>query len=414
MEIKLPKNLCLAPFAYLTFDPAKNVSPCPALGGSLWKFPGKSLEQIWEIKELTDFRNTMLEDQKHKVCARCWDEESLGMSSERTMLWNPDTDPTGMSTNILESKKTPVQVLADYKRGPMQLAIKVGNVCNLRCRSCNSVDSVTLSAEGRYYKKHYGLTNEWYLKETKTKVFTDQQITEIATMCANVQRIEFYGGEPLLDKQLPNLLRQLSVMGLSNNIDINISTNLTQPLTDELVDILKNYRSLNLSLSMDGWGDKFTYLRHPGDWASAYNNVRNFIKLALSRKIPLSLRPVITVTIMNVHHLPELVANIKRYFGLTPFLILARYPGHYNIRNIPENISNELIKNLQQVKDFDFSAIIEALRKPGVPELWDEFKQWTAIIDDYRKESFVETFTDYTELIRKYEPNFLIKVAKDS
>lgn len=407
MEIKLPEHLCLAPFAYLTFDPATNVSPCPALGGSVWKFPGKSLKQVWEIKELKDFREVMLNNQKHKVCARCWEEESVGMLSERTMLWNPATDPTGTTTDILESSKTPVQVLTDYQRGPMQLAIKVGNVCNLRCRSCNSVDSVTLSVEALYYEKKYGLKNILYLKETETKVFTDAQIQEITMMCGNVKRIEFYGGEPLLDKQLPKLLNRLVELGLSKNIDINISTNLTQPLTDELIDILKNYRSLNLSLSMDGWEEKFTYLRHPGNWDYVYNNVRTFIKLALSKKIPLSLRPVITVTSMNVHHLPELVANMKKHFRLTPFLILARAPDHYSVRNIPDNISKELILRLQHDNGYDFTPIIEALRTPHNPRFWNEFKQWTSIIDQYRKESFAEVFPEYTELIRKYEPDFL-------
>lgn len=403
----LPKNLCLAPFAYLTFDPATNVSPCPALGGSVWKFPGQSLEQVWSNDELKNFRDGMLNNQKHKVCSRCWDEEAVGMLSERTMLWNPATDPSGTTTDILESGKTPVQVLHDYRHGPMQLAIKVGNVCNLRCRSCNSVDSVTLSVEARYYEKTYGLKNILYLKETETKVFTDQQIEDITKMCSNVKRIEFYGGEPLLDKQLPKLLTRLTDMGLSKNIDINISTNLTQPLTDELIDIIKNYRSLNLSLSMDGWEEKFTYLRHPGDWDYAYNNVRKFIKLAVSKKIPLSLRPVITVTNMNVHHLPDLVTNMKKHFRLSPFLILARTPEHYSVRNIPENISHELIERLQQTEGFDFSPIIEALKNRPNPTYWSEFKQWTAIIDQYRKESFATVFPEYTALIRKYEPDFL-------
>lgn len=405
----LPKNLCLAPFAYLTFDPATNVSPCPALGGSTWNFKGKSLSEVWQSQELQDLRAGMLDNQKFKICSRCWEEESVGMRSERTLLWDPDKDPNGTTTQVLETTITPEQVLRPdrYGQGPMQLAIKVGNVCNLRCRSCNAADSVTLSVEGRYYAEKYGLTNNFYLKETETKVFTDQQIDDIVAMCGNVRRIEFYGGEPLLDRQLPRLLTKLIELGRADKIDLNISTNITQPINEDLVNILSRFRSLNLSLSMDGWAEKFTYLRHPANWDDAYQRVKDFIKLTISRRISMKLTPVVTVTAMNVHHLPELVDNMYRHFRLRPFLILARFPKYFSVRAIPEEISQPLISRLSEYTAYDFGPIIRALQEPKHPEHWKEFTQWTAMIDQYRHESFADTFPEYTQLIRTYDPNFL-------
>lgn len=409
---KYPPNICLAPFAYLTFDPNKNVSPCPALGGSVWQFPGQTMEQIWNNERVVEFREKMLDNQKHSVCARCWEEEEIGFTSQRTRLWNMSADPDGTTTDILESGATPQEILepANYLKGPMQLAIKISNVCNLRCRSCNSRDSVTLAVEGEYYANEYNLIGKenMYILENESKTFSDEQIDDIVNICSNVRRIEFYGGEPLLDKQLPRLLQKLIDVGYAPNITINISTNITQELTPKLIDILTSFNSVNFNLSIDGWGEKFSYLRHPGDWDFVYKNIYKFIKIAISSKIQIKLLPVITVTSMNVYYLPELVDNLKKKFRLVPFMIIARLPNHFNIRHIPAPIAKEVIDSLQAYTDYDFSSIIKLLNADADPKFWASFEKWIRIMDSYRKEDFAKTFPEYTELIRKHNPEFLL------
>ena len=400
-----PANICLAPFTYLTFDPANNVSPCPALGGSVWRFGDQTIHKIWTSPELTAFRQDMLENRRHDVCSRCWEEEAVGMPSQRTRLWDMSSDPSGTKTGILETAITPADVLqpATYTKGPMQLAIKISNVCNLRCRSCNSNDSVTLSVEGRYYNENYQLRDNVYFQETTAKTFTDQQIDDVVDMCHNVRRLEFYGGEPLLDKQLPRLLQKLIDRRYSKQITINISTNITQALTTSLVKLLLAFEKVQINLSMDGWAEKFEYLRHPGNWHQVYRNVFAFIKASIASSGRIKLLPVITVTTMNVHHLPDLVANMKQHFRLTPFLILCRKPYYFSVRNIPEPIAKEIISKLNSCPDYDFAAISRALAEPADPEMWDEFKSWTQMIDQYRKESFSASFPEYADLIKRHD-----------
>ena len=411
-KVKYPPNVCLAPFAYLTFDPNKNVSPCPALGGSVWKFPTQTMKQIWNNEQVVEFRDHMLNNKRHDVCSRCWEEEEIGFTSQRTRLWNMSNDPDGTTTNILESGRTPQDVLepANYLKGPMQLAIKISNVCNLRCRSCNSRDSVTLAVEGEYYAETYGLIGEenMYIMEKESKTFTDEQIDDIVSICSNVRRIEFYGGEPLLDKQLPRLLQKLIDTGYASEITINISTNLTQELTPTLVGILNSFKSVNFNLSIDGWEEKFTYIRHPGNWDFVYKNVLKFIKFAITSKTQIKLLPVITVTSMNVYYLPELVENLKKKFRLTPFLIIARLPDHFSIRHIPEPIAQEVAAKLKAYTDYDFSSIVKLLEAPADPVFWTGFKKWIRIMDEYRKEDFAATFPEYTDLIRKHDAEFLL------
>jgi MoaA/NifB/PqqE/SkfB family radical SAM enzyme len=186
--MKQPPNLCNAPFTHFTMDANLNASPCPALGGSIWNFGGQELRTVWNSETLDNFRRHMLNNGKHDVCKRCWDEEKVGFTSERLKI-----NEQGHS-------------IENYKKGPVQLALKISNVCNLRCRSCNSADSVTLSVEGKKYAKHSEWKNNFYIKETKRKEFTNKQIDEIVEWSGNLKRLEIYGGEPLLDVQTFNLL----------------------------------------------------------------------------------------------------------------------------------------------------------------------------------------------------------------
>lgn len=404
---QLPKNLCLAPFSMITFDPATNVSPCPALGGSTWNFKGQSLKEIWTNKTVDDFRQHMLDNGKHEVCNRCWYEESVGMDSQRSRLYNPDSDPTGIIPTMFGPDDTPVKILETYKQGPLQLAIKVGNVCNLRCRSCNSADSVTLSIEGQYYADTYGFKNNIWLLETEPKVFTDQQIDGIVNVCDNVRRIEFYGGEPLVDKQMPKLLKKLVDLGLAKKIQLNISTNITHRMDDSLISILGQFEQVNINLSIDGWGDKFTYLRHPAEWDKVYANIKWFINLRDSQKINMSLLPVATVTMMNVYDLPELITNLHTDFNLPIFLILAGHPSYFNIQNIPAAIAEPIAKKLEGFALHDLSSVINSLRSTGDDENWQWFNRVTSAIDKYRKESFSTTFPEYHQLIVDVDTNWV-------
>jgi hypothetical protein len=128
-----------------------------------------------------------------------------------------------------------------------------------------------------------------------------------------------------------------------------------------------------------------------------------FIKASVVSGGRIKLLPVITVTTMNVHHLPDLVANMKKHFRLVPFLILCRKPYYFSVRNIPEPIAKEIRDRLTAYTDYDFTPIVRALADAADPAMWEEFKSWTQMIDQYRKESFSTTFPEYADLIKRHD-----------
>jgi MoaA/NifB/PqqE/SkfB family radical SAM enzyme len=376
-----PENFCDAPFTLFTMDANLSASPCPALGGSTWNFSGQKLKKIWNSETLDNFRTHMLNNGKHEVCNRCWSEESIGYESERLKI------------NKLNRS------LDNYKKGPVQLALKISNICNLRCRSCNGADSVTLSVEGKKYAEVAEWKNNFYIKETTRKEFTDEQIDEIVAWSGNLERLEIYGGEPLLDSQTFNLLGKIVDTGRANKIQINLSTNITHRISPENIEVLKKFHHVNINLSIDGWGKRFEYLRHPGKWNEVYKNIQWFKELDDSRVINSDILPVCTVTLMNVYYIGELADNLYNHFNLKPYYILSTFPKHYSIMNIPEHIGVKVTEHLDRHQITDLTAIKNACVKPGKDKEWDKFWRWNNMVDDYRKEKFADVFPEYYKLL---------------
>ena len=381
-----PPNLCLAPFTHFTMDANLNASPCPALGGSTWNFSGEELKNVWTSDTLHQFREHMLNNGKHKVCQRCWVEESVGFISERLKI-----EKQGHS-------------IENYKKGPVQLALKISNICNLRCRSCNGADSLTLSVEGKKYAENPEWKNNFYVKGSSRTEFTDEQIDEIVEWSGNLKRLEIYGGEPLLDEQTFNLLEKIADTGRAEEIQINISTNITHRIPREKIDILKRFNHVNINLSIDGWGDQFEYLRHPGKWKEVYNNIKWFAGLNASRRFNSSILPVCTVTSMNVYYIGELADNLYNEFNLKLYYILSTFPEYYSIFNIPEKIGSDIVKHLDNHNTTDLTAIKHALVHKGNKEHWEQFWKWNNMVDEYRKEQFSAVFPEYYKILERYAP----------
>lgn len=370
-----PENLCKAPFTHFTMDANLNASPCAALGGSTWNFNGQKLDKIWNSDTLNNFRQHMLDNGKHQVCSRCWSEESVGFTSERLKI-----AAEGHS-------------IEDYKKGPVHLTLKISNVCNLRCRSCNGADSSTLSIEGKRYAQIPEWKNNFYVGNSKRKQFTDEQIEEIIGWSGNLKRLEIYGGEPFLDDKTFKLLDKIVKTNRADQIQINVSTNITHRLDKDKIDILKNFEHVNINLSIDGWADKFEYLRYGGKWEEVYQNIHWF------KQLPFSLLPVCTVTSMNVFYIDELAENLYNEFKLKPYYILSTYPKYYSVFSMPSEAGTAVAEHLSNHSITDLTAIINALTQSGDEENWGKFWRWNNMVDEYRKEKFSDIFPEYYKLL---------------
>jgi glutamate-1-semialdehyde 2,1-aminomutase len=90
-----------------------------------------------------------------------------------------------------------------------------------------------------------------------------------------LRMLTIIGGEPLLIKEVRYILRHLVERGVARNITLLISTNGTCA-DNEWFDLLSNFQSINMQISVDGHGGINEYIRSPSKWKTIEENIALF------------------------------------------------------------------------------------------------------------------------------------------
>jgi MoaA/NifB/PqqE/SkfB family radical SAM enzyme len=397
MAIHVNHNFCIAPFTQLTFGPQGNYSPCAEIGGRPWKDSTASPVSMWTSEEFNQLRNDFLSNTRSKICTRCWDQESHNNQSLRKRLLSQGTGKfqKGELIQYLENQ---------YQVGPKQLNIMVGNKCNLRCRICNAGCSVTYNTEGAIYEKTLGIKTLYTNANKKQIELTSVQIDEIIKISGNLQRIEFYGGEPLLDHPTLELLNKLVDGERSQYITLFYNTNGTVAPSQMHYDLWSKFKTIEFNFSIDDIDGRYTYVRHPATWSDLVNNINEIKNHA--PQIQMSFNAISTISAINVYYLPELLDRLAE-MNLKTFINTLHGPGYYEITNLPMPVKLQIKEKLLQYHDLDkIQFIINMLSGPTADEQWEWFKKFTKVKDQYRKESFAKAMPEYYQILYNYDNAF--------
>jgi hypothetical protein len=238
-----------------------------------------------------------------------------------------------------------------------------------------------------------------------------------------VVRIELYGGEPLIDFPTLDLLRKLIESGQSKDITLFYNTNATNKPTASQLELWANFKSVELNLSLDDFGDRFSYQRHPAKW----NNVLPFIDKLNENEgsVQFDVRIICTVSIFNIYYLVDIFTHFAQ-FKMPIHLNIVQGPPYYSIYNLPfslkQTIRNHLIdagiQDITNQADFLLEILNNTaisvtnpvitgtltVREPNLSNNEDTtylklFKSWTDIKDKHRKQSFSDVFPEINEHI---------------
>jgi hypothetical protein len=250
-----------------------------------WEIPFDTACCLLPIgSNLEKIRKDMLNDQRPQACYKCWHQEDSGIKSDRQL--KNETVDFYFDKNIHD-------LLDDCQQGKNYVAhykIDTSNTCNAACVTCGSDFSSTWTQ--LLEKNNQPATRNWQILPHKI----DQQIDY-----KTAKLISFRGGEPLLSKTNFHVLEQLIEAG---NCDcfISFQTNGSIIPTEHQEKILRNFKNLNFSLSIDGVGPVFEYLRYPLKWA----DIEKIIDWCRQRHIEISAN--CTVSNLNVLYLDQITA----------------------------------------------------------------------------------------------------------
>lgn len=351
--------------------------------GNEYNLSTNSLEEIWNSpsrkKLLDDLQNGI----ENPTCKICWVEEKHGRESKRQR----------------ENQRDLV-----IKDTPQVLDLKLGNTCNLRCRTCNPDSSSSWVTE--WYDVYHTTNTPKSEFLQKYKRIRDLYSSTNESLWKTLEEwipkcilIDFYGGEPLLIERSWDILRKCVADGYSNQQELHFNTNATIFLSDQQIETLKNFKQVNISLSIDGIKEKFEYMRYPAKWDIVAENIRKYSDLS-EQHDHIRVDFCYTVSIMNVWDIIEFDSFVQtNYPTLGIYYNMLFTPKHFSITVIPETIKSIVSQRL-----LEYSPRMREITNMLFQETHDpiKFKKLFTILDmhdTYRKNYFKESFPEWHSVL---------------
>ena len=347
-----------------------------------------TLEDAYKSEYMQNLRQQFRNGEKPETCKSCWDEESVGRDSKR------------INSAIRLKELLP---LVDWENDkPDQLwflDLKLGNICNLKCRICGSWSSSKWAAEELDYipQSHDRKTHAAYLWLKKGRWVEESPSfwENLKTLLPNIKYIEFTGGEPWLIQEQWDLLKYAADCGYSKNIDIHYNTNATQTLGPHTM-VWEKFGRVNIAFSVDNVGKRFEYERYGANWDLA-NKIIDDVHFAKNVDTPnLTTQLCFTINIQNVYYLDELLdwADTKN-FGSIYFNILHN-PYYMNVQYMTKDAKKLVLDKLKATfwKNEFYAGEIDNLIKfieNGPGSDGQAFLERMKKTDEYRKQNFLDT-----------------------
>src|SRR6056300_1036543 len=293
--------------------------------GTPYKLHKDDLEEAWNSEVYKVIREQPLNGERPEMCTRCFREEDVGIKSSR-QAWN-------------EKWKEDIKYTVDAPFDIKYVDLRLGNLCNLKCRMCNPYSS------NQWVK-------EWHLVEEKlnneeVKWLSNMEWPEhpktwenLFSIADTVEEIYLTGGEPTIIKEQHKLLDYFIDNDSAKNIKLKYNTNLTN-IPRHLLDKWKKFKSIQLNCSIDAIGELDRYIRYPSDWKTIEKNFE-IIRSLDNANIEIHC----TDQMYNILRLHELIEWAKPYNHRIYFNIL-NHPEYLNIRVLPEELKQQAKQNLQ-------------------------------------------------------------------
>jgi len=344
MNIPHPK-FCVLPWVSLETSPIGTVRPCCLAEDELRDNAGEKFDlsraqftTIQNSKSMRDLRQQFLAGEQPETCRKCWREERSGRTSKRMH-----------TLDRLKHMISPAEEWTLDAKPLMFLDLKLGNICNLKCRICGSWSSSTFATEelanlgpdeNRKDNFHYTMlrSGAW---PRENPVFWK----ELASIADQIRYLEFTGGEPFMIEEHFELLRSLVAAGLAPNIEIHYNTNGTQWPRDALA-VWKYFKTVEIAFSIDDVGARFEYQRTNAQWAEVVENIARFRDLR-NHAPNIQLQVCSTVNVFNVAYLEELSHWIEQQNFDFVYWNMMHEAYYFSISTLPEAAKRVIAQRLE-------------------------------------------------------------------
>ena len=392
----MSKTMCVLPWMHLATHPNGGASLCCRSNhtdavswakktgtNSIVTLDNDTIDDIMNSNAFIKVRQDMIDGRRPIECEGCWQDEDKGLKSKRQYeneRWAhiiPKLEQTAKLSDI----------------NLIYVELRLGNVCNNACLTCNSYSST------KWYPDEKKIANDlpWFkLRAMENfKWFENEDFYwDLANKSQEVEEIYINGGEPTMVEKHFVYLEKLIERGLHKQINLWYNINLSQ-LPPKLIELWKQFKSVNISVSIDDLRERNSYIRNGSDWDTVYNNL-----LELKKMDWLDLSIVQTISTYSVLYLPEFYQHFYRDLGIHIHLNWCYDPSYLSPWTLPEEVKQKVIEDCSKVmQPWDLNNVQQTLSKPSNPSEVEKFKEYTAWLDSSRKENFAETFPELYSIL---------------
>jgi sulfatase maturation enzyme AslB (radical SAM superfamily) len=303
------------------------------------------------------------------------------------------------------------------------MEIKLNNLCNLKCRMCNPMDSTAWNdwneVEDHYKKEDNFLVEKIVNLNLKKKPFLDSFVDSLnwwesfEKLLPYFRRVEFAGGEPLMDPTHYKILDMLAPYG--DQIEIKYATNLTMlgKGNRTVWQYWPKFKSVAVNVSIDGIGPSHEYVRGNADWNELVDNIKQI------QTIPNISRIVgaVAVQVSNALVLDRMIEYFLDELGIVFYTNMVQYPNVLSIQTLPYKLKVEVesklaairarLSTFRLVKEHPMLLQITRTQIDGVSNyMWahDQHDKWLETVEFNRKLDLTrnQSFTDVTPEFKPY------------
>ena len=378
-----------------------------------------TLEEIWNNDNMRRIRIQVLNNERPLECAPCFNLEDQGVESLRQRH---------IKGNIPEARinlypDTPLEEIMPFEFPTME--IKLNNLCNLKCRMCNPTDSTSWN-DWKQVEEFYDKENNYIadnvrklnlVKKPYLDKFDDNPNwwDSFEKLLPYFRRVEFAGGEPLMDPQHYRILDMLKPYG--HQIEIKYATNGTTLGISKgrtIHDYWPHFRSVAVNVSIDGIGNVYDYIRGNGDWKEVVHNIKEIQAISNVSRIV----GAVAVQVSNVLILDKMIEHFLDELGIVFYTNMVNYPNVLSIQVLPDNLKHLAVQRLEFVRDrvpeFKYvkenpilkdltinqiNGIINYIRANDRQELWKDCIEFNQRLDTTREQSFIGVTPEFSKYV---------------
>jgi MoaA/NifB/PqqE/SkfB family radical SAM enzyme len=288
----------------------------------------------------------------------------------------------------------------------------MGNLCNIKCRICSPWHSTPWVAEQAKIDnpdtpKKYTHHVRWNSFKESFSYENDYFWKDIVKLLPMAERFDFAGGEPFYIDKHWDIVKMCVENGWSKNQHIHYNTNGTI-YPEKYIDLLDQFKIIDIQVSSDGVKEKFEYLRHPAKWDVAESTIDRLCAAKESAKSQWIIGVCLSISAFNVFDFFEM---FEHYAAKDVSIYINVVHDHRGIRILPPELKKLIVERLNLCQSMHKTIQWERERNMICRHLenteynahdWREFWKEINLRDDLRNESFKETFPEYYSVMKEF------------